>query len=89
MTLGRVVGNVVATARHDSYRGTKVLVVQPEDPDGTAAGDLLLAIDGVGAGVGERVLVVVEGRSAGEVAGQYPAPIDSAIVGVVDRVDLL
>ena len=48
----------------------------------------MLAIDGVGAGIGERVLVVVEGKSAGQVLGQKSATIDAAIVGIIDEIDL-
>ena len=51
------------------------------------AGAEMMAVDSVGAGVGERVLVVVEGRSAGDAVGNRLAPVDAAIVGIVDRFD--
>ncbi len=52
------------------------------------AGPAILAVDGVGAGVHEKVLVVVEGRAAGETLGQKAAPVDAAIVGIIDSVDV-
>jgi ethanolamine utilization protein EutN len=86
--LGRVVGQAVATVKRPQFDGAKLLLVQPESPDGAAVGATLLAVDGVGAGVSERVLVVVEGRAAGEIVGRKLAPVDAAIVGIVDRVDV-
>jgi ethanolamine utilization protein EutN len=88
MQLARVVGTVVSTQKHRTFEGAKLLLVQPLEPGGTARGTPLLAVDGVGAGVRERVLVVFEGRAAGEVLGRRAAPVDAAIVGIVDRVDL-
>lgn len=87
MILGRVVGQAVATVKRPQFEGAKLLLVQPETPDGAPVGATLLAVDGVGAGVTERVLVVVEGRAAGEIVGRKLAPVDAAIIGIVDRVD--
>jgi ethanolamine utilization protein EutN len=86
--LGRVVGQAVATVKRPQFDGAKLLLVQPETPEGTPFGTTLLAVDGVGAGVSERVLVVVEGRAAGEIVGRKLTPVDAAIVGIVDRVDV-
>jgi ethanolamine utilization protein EutN len=86
--LGRVIGQAVATVKRPQFDGATLLLVQPESPEGAAAGAALLAVDGVGAGVTERVLVVVEGRAAGEIVGRKLAPVDAAIVGIVDRVDV-
>lgn len=88
MILGRVVGQAVATVKRPQFEGAKLLLVQPETPEGTPVGATLLAVDGVGAGVTERVLVVIEGRAAGEIVGKKLAPVDAAIVGIVDRVDV-
>lgn len=88
MILGRVVGQAVATVKRPQFEGATLLLVQPETPDGTAVGTTILAVDGVGAGVTERVLVVVEGRAAGEIVGKKLAPVDAAIIGIVDRVDV-
>ena len=90
MILGRVVGNVVATQKNDRYEGAKVLVVEPVDLDGARVGAEFLALDSVDAGPGDVVLVVREGWAASTAAtGRPQAAIDAAIVGVVDRVDLL
>ena len=88
MQIGRVIGAVVSTQKHGAFTGAKLLLVQPLKPDDTPVGAAILAVDGVGAGVGERVLVVVEGRAAGETLGRKGAPVDAAIVGIVDHVDL-
>ncbi|MGD9903797.1 MAG: EutN/CcmL family microcompartment protein [Vicinamibacterales bacterium] len=77
----------MSTHKRPQFSGAKLLLVQPETPAGTAVGATLLAIDSVGAGVSERVLVVLEGRAAGEALGRRGAPVDAAIVGIVDRVD--
>jgi ethanolamine utilization protein EutN len=85
--LGRVVGEVVATEKRPQFVGAKLLLVQPETPQGKATGTTLLAIDSVGAGRGELVIAVLEGRAAGEALGKKLSPVDAAIVGIVDRVD--
>ena len=84
MQIGTVVGTVVATQKHVKLHGAKLLLVQPELPDGTARGTVVLAVDSVGAGVGERVLFVIEGKAAGDALGRKGAPVDAAIVGIVD-----
>jgi ethanolamine utilization protein EutN len=89
MQLATVVGTVVSTQKHRKFDGAKLLLVQPLSLDGTPRGGTLLAVDGVGAGVQEKVLVVLEGRAAGEALGSKGAPVDAAIVGIVDHVDLV
>ncbi len=88
MILARVLGNVVATQKHPSHEGQKILVVQPLQLDGSAHGDPALALDAVDAGVGDRVLVVQEGWSAGASVERPQSPVDMAVVGVVDAVAL-
>jgi ethanolamine utilization protein EutN len=88
MQIARVVGTVVATQKHRKFEGAKLLLVQPLNPDDTPRGDALLAVDGVGAGVREKVLIVLEGRAAGEALGRKAAPVDAAIVGIVDAVEI-
>lgn len=88
MQLGRVIGTVVATHKHGKLDGAKLLLVQPLTLARKPRGVPMLTIDSVGAGIGETVLVVVEGRAAGEALGRKAAPVDAAIVGIVDRVDL-
>ncbi len=87
MILARVVGQVVATRKRPQFEGAKLLLVQPETPQGEARGHTLLAIDSVGAGVSERVLVVLEGRAAQEALGRKLSPVDAAIVGIVDHLE--
>jgi ethanolamine utilization protein EutN len=86
--LARVIGTVVATQKHRKFEGAKLLLVQPLNLDDTPRGPSLLAVDGVGAGVRERVLIVLEGRAAGEAIGQKGAPVDAAIIGIVDHVEI-
>jgi ethanolamine utilization protein EutN len=87
MTIGRVVGTVVSTQKHPKFEGAKLLLVQPLNPDDTPRGTAVLAVDGVGAGVHEKVLMVLEGRAAGEALGRKAAPVDAAIVGIIDHVE--
>jgi ethanolamine utilization protein EutN len=87
MQICRVVGTVVSTQKNSKLAGAKLLLVQPLALDGQARGTALLAIDSVGAGVGERVLVVIEGKAAGDALGRKAAPVDAAVVGIVDAID--
>ena len=86
MQICKVVGTVVATQKHRKFEGAKLLLVQPLNLDDTPRGSALLAVDGVGAGVDEKVLVVLEGRAAGELLGKKAEPVDAAIVGIIDTV---
>jgi ethanolamine utilization protein EutN len=90
MTLCKVLGPVIATVKHDAFQGLKLLVVQPVDEAGKAAGDSFLAVDRVSfAGEGDTVLVLREGTGIRQLFGVAPTgklPIRSCVVGVVDRV---
>ena len=86
MLIGIVVGTVVSTQKHRKFEGAKLLLVQPITPDGQPRGGVLLAVDGVGAGVDERVLIVLEGRAANEAIDRKGAPVDAAIIGIVDDI---
>ena len=88
MIIGEVVGTVVSTHKHYKVEGRKLLLVQPLDLAGKPDGRTVLAIDSVDAGEGDRVLVVLEGKSASMAAGRAESPLDAAIVGVVDSVSL-
>ena len=88
MLIGRVIGDVVASQKVPSHQGRKILVVQPLNLDGTDRGDPVLSLDAAGAGVGERVLLTNEGFSAMTAVGRPNSPIDSAVIGVIDSVDL-
>jgi len=87
--VARVVGQVVATQKRPQFEGASLLLVQPETPQAEARGGTLLAVDSVGAGVGERVLVVLEGRAAGEALGKKLSPVDAAIIGIIDQLEFV
>jgi microcompartment protein CcmK/EutM len=88
MQIARVVGTVVSTQKNRKLEGAKLLLVQPVSLDGEPRGAALIAIDSVGAGVGEKVLVVIEGKAAGDALGRKAAAVDAAVVGIVDAVDV-
>ncbi len=89
MQLARVVGTVVATQKNAKFEGAKLLLVQPLTLEDTPRGTAIVAVDSLGAGVHEKVLIVMEGRAAGEALGRKLAPVDAAVVGIVDTVDLV
>lgn len=88
MQIARVVGTVVSTQKHRKFESAKLMLVQPLNADDTPRGGTLLAVDGVGAGIHEKVLVVLEGRAAGEALGRKAAPVDAAIIGIIDTVTI-
>jgi microcompartment protein CcmK/EutM len=88
MFLARIVGTVTSTIKHEAYAGTKLMLVQPISPDGEDIDDSLLAVDTVGAGVGEKVIVLRQGVAAAQVLGIDRPPIRSVIAGIVDDVHL-
>ena len=87
MILAKIVGTVVATRKDERLVASKLLVARPLDPSGKPDGNYLVAIDTVDAGVGETVLVV-SGSSARMAAGLKDCPVDAAIVGIIDTVDI-
>ena len=87
MWLGKVVGTVVAPTKDDSLIGSKLLIVQPLNLDGLNTISLQVAVDTVGAGNGETVLVST-GSSARHVMGIENSAVDAAIVGIVENIDL-
>ena len=89
MLIARVVGELVATEKHASHHGQKLLLVQPLHLDGSNRGDAVVAVDAVDAGVGDRVLLATEGFSAMTAVGRPESPIDMAVLGVIDRIDLI
>jgi ethanolamine utilization protein EutN len=86
--LARVIGQVIATQKEESHHGKKVLLVQPLTMHEEPIGDPFVALDAAGAGVGDRVLAVQEGFSAMTAVGHTGAPIDAAVIGIVDLVEL-
>jgi ethanolamine utilization protein EutN len=88
MLIARVVGEIVATQKHASHEGCKLLLVQPLNLDGSDRGDAVVAVDSVDAGKGDRVLLVTEGFSAMTSVGRPQSPIDMAVIGFIDHIDL-
>jgi ethanolamine utilization protein EutN len=85
MYFGRVTGTVVCTAKVPSWRGHRLLLLQPTDPHGAAQGRMLVAVDLVSAASGQRVFYV-RGREAANALPDPDNPADAAIVGIVDDV---
>jgi len=89
MLIARVIGELVATQKHASHEARKLLLVQPLNLDGTARGDAVVALDAVDAGAGDRVLLATEGFSAMTSVGRPNSPIDMAVIGFIDHIELL
>ena len=89
MLIARVVGELVATQKHPSHEGRKILLVQPLNLDGSNRGDAVVALDAVDAGVGDKVLLSTEGFSAMTAVGRTQSPIDMAVIGFIDQVELV
>jgi len=88
MQLARVVGTLVATQKHRNFEGAKLLLVQPLTLDDKPRGPMLLATDAVGAGVHEKVLLVLDGKAASDAMRRRGTPVDAAVIGIVDCVNL-
>ena len=88
MQLAKVIGNLVSTHKNEKLKGKKLLFVQPIDEKLVPFGNELLAVDGVGAGIGDIVVVINEGNSARQVtnADSKYSPIELAIAGIVDSI---
>lgn len=90
MLLARVIGNVVSTQKNQRYEGTRAMLCRQVTPEGEDMDYTCIALDSVNAGEGDIVIIAQEGWSASTAStGKPGAAIDSAIVGVVDYVDLL
>jgi ethanolamine utilization protein EutN len=85
MIIAEVIGNVVATQKDSKFEGIKLLLVRQLELDGSPKGRPFMAIDRIGAGEGETVLVVQEGKSSMQLMGRGPAPVDMAVVGIIDH----
>jgi len=89
MILGRVIGSLWATAQHPSFDPVRLVLVVPEDPlTGEVGGPTVLAVDSVGSGSGDTVLVVYEGSSSRQVLADPRTPAEAVVVGIVDRLDI-
>jgi ethanolamine utilization protein EutN len=89
MTLARVIGSVVSTIKHDCYQSKTILLCIPVDAQDKRCGKTMVAVDTIGAGIGDTVLVASEGRAAMEIC-EFPRrmPLRSIITAIVDRVDV-
>ncbi len=88
MVIGQVIGTVVATRKHERLVGGKIQVVQPLDPRTMKPdGEAFVAVDAVGAGAGEQVLVAC-GSAARKAVDNESAPVDATIVGIIDEIDI-
>ena len=88
MLIAKVIGTLVATRKHERLVGSKIQIVQPLDHQGLAAkGDAFVAVDAVGAGVGERV-IIVRGGGARRALNDNECPVDATIIGIIDHIDI-
>jgi len=89
MIIGRVSGTIYSTINHDFYNCKKLMLVEKLNPDGNLAGNYLIAVDSVDAGIGETVLVIDEGNSARQVVKDDSAPLRSIIIGIIDDINYI
>ena len=88
MLIAKVIGTLVATRKHDELVGSKIQIVQPLDHKGEESkGDPFVAVDAVGAGVGEKVILVL-GSGARKAVNNDASPVDATIVGIIDHIDV-
>ena len=89
MVLGKVTGTIVSTQKVKELENLKLLQVRPVDPSGEFTGKTVVAVDTVQAGVGDTVLIIDEGGSAGTILGMSSQPIRTVIAAIVDNIDLI
>ena len=89
MTLARVCGTVVSSVKIEALEGLKLMIVQPIKPDGESAGKQIVAVDSLQSGVGDIVLIIDEGGSAGIMLDMSSQPIRTVIAAIVDKVDIV
>ena len=85
MQPAKVIGSITATVKHSSMQGAKMLLVQPQLVEGQADGDPIIAVDGVGAGIGETVLITSDGRHSRKILQTDATPVRWTIIGIVDE----
>lgn len=88
MIIGEVIGDITSTVKHSKLESGKLLIIQPLDLDNKPRGEAIIAVDSVDAGIGDRVLVVLEGKAASKAIGIELAPVEAACIGVVDEIQL-
>ena len=87
MYLAKIIGTVIATRKDAALVGSKIMIVQPINGKYEPIGNTEVAIDSVGAGVGE-IVIVSKGSSARIVSGKENSPVDAAIIGIVDSMEV-
>jgi microcompartment protein CcmK/EutM len=87
MILGRVIGSIVSTIHHPIVNGRTLLVAERLDQNGHPGGGYIIAVDAIGAGQGETVLILDEGSGARQILADNAAPVRSIVVGIVDTLD--
>ena len=85
MQPAKVIGSITATVKHSSMQGAKMLLVQPQLVEGQADGDPIIAVDGVGSGMGETVLITSDGRHSRNILQTDATPVRWTIIGIVDE----
>jgi ethanolamine utilization protein EutN len=88
MLIARVLGELIATQKHPSHEGRSLLLVQPLNLDGSPRGDAVAALDAIGVGIGDRVLLVTDGFAASTCVEHPQSPIDMAVIGFIDRIEI-
>ncbi len=88
MILGRISGSVVSTIHHSIVDGRKLLLADRLDEQGNETGRYIIALDAIGAGMGETVLILDEGNGSRQVLGDDNAPVRSMVVAIVDEIEL-
>ena len=88
MILARVIGKVVSTCKNEKLKNQKLLMVEPISPFGDRVGNSFIAVDQVGAGKGESVIVVREGSAVADIFGSKKIPLQAVIVGIVDKIKM-
>ncbi|WP_027415018.1 EutN/CcmL family microcompartment protein [Aneurinibacillus terranovensis] len=87
MQIGTVIGNVWATRKEEELRGLKFLIIQPKLPNGSEVDSAYIAVDRIGAGIGDKVMVT-KGSSAANIVSDIRLPIDALIIGIIDSIDV-
>lgn len=87
MILGRVVGDVVASRKHPTHDAIKLLLVMQVDPSGAERGAPFVAVDVLDAGVGDSVLLTMDGWAAMTAVRRMKAPIDAAVIAIIDAIE--
>jgi ethanolamine utilization protein EutN len=87
MILGKVIGCIVSSTKLDCYQSQKILLVKAIDPRGVEQSQTFIAVDTIGAGKGDVILLAAEGKAASEILGLKRSALRSVIIGIVDKIN--